>query len=188
LKRLSYEESELFEYEKGIIYVRKHQKLEKIIENSNENSDSNQDDPEFSEKSAPGSGRKRHNASEGIVTEPPEKMMKNGNGSKIVRKSQRHRRARGEKEVIMSSKQTLKDLKLKIMGLFSVPPFDQNLYVDGRLLDENDRSLCDLRVASGSVIDLIADEPQEEPSFMEEFVKESGMPESGFKGTNLLSA
>ena len=189
LKRLSVEESEHFEYEKGIIYVRKHQKLEKVLENSNENSDSNQDDPEFSEKLAtPGSGRKRHNASEGVVAEPPEKTMKNANGTKIVRKSQRHRRARGEKEVTISSKQTLKDLKLKIMGLFSVPPFDQNLYMEGRLLDENDRSLCDLRVASGSVIDLIADEPQEEPSFLEEFVKESGIPESGFKGTNLLSA
>ncbi|XP_045165164.2 ubiquitin carboxyl-terminal hydrolase 48-like [Mercenaria mercenaria] len=186
-KRLSFEESELFEYEKGIIYIRKQQKMDKNVENSNENSDSNLDDPEFSDKWNGGSGRKRHNASDCTVSEPPEKALKNTNGNKIVRKSQRHRKARGEKEVTISSKQTLKDLKLKIMGLFSVPPFDQNLYIDGRLLSDNDRSLCDLRVASGSVIDLIADEPQEEPNFLEEFVKESGMPESGFKGTNLLS-
>lgn len=185
-KRLSLEESELFDYDKGVLYVRKQTKMDKIVENSNENSDSNLDDPEFSEKSNAGSAKKRHSTSENNVGEPPEKAVKNANGNRIVRKSQRHRKARGEKEVNISSKETLKDLKLKIMGLFSVPPFDQNLYVDGRLLTDNDRSLSDLKVASGSVIDLIADEPQEETSFLE-YVKESGIPESGFKGTNLLS-
>lgn len=185
-KRLSLEECELFEYEKGVLYVRKQQQLNKIVENSNENSDSNLDDPEFSEKSNTGSAKKRHSTSDNNLGEPLEKAMKNANGSKVVRKSQRHRRARGEKEINISSKQTLKDLKLKIMSLFSVPPFDQNLYIDGRLLTDNDRSLSDLRVASGSVIDLIADEPQDDTSFLD-YVKESGIPESGFKGTNLLS-
>ncbi|KAL4227011.1 CDC5 cell division cycle 5-like protein [Mactra antiquata] len=182
-RRLNMEECELFEYDKGIIYVRKQPKMDKIVENSNENSDSNMDDPEFSDKLNGVNSKKRE--SDQDSKGPPEKVMKNLNGCKVVRKSQRHRRAKGEKEVNISSKQTLKELKLEIMRLFSVAPYDQNLYVDGRLLQDNERSLCDLRVASGSVIDLIADEPQEETSFLD--VKESGIPESGFKGTNLLS-
>lgn len=187
VRRLSYEESEMFDYSNGVLYIRKQNKVDKMVENPTENSDSNLDDPEFQDKINSGSARKRSTGSVDAQFEPPEKALKNVEGCKVLRKSQRHRKTRGEKEINISSKQTLKDLKLKVMSLFSVPPFDQNLYVDGRLLTDNDKTLADLRVASGSVVVLVADEPQEGPSFLEEYAKASGIPESGFKGTNLLS-
>jgi hypothetical protein len=43
--------------------------------------------------------------------EPPEKVLKTENGT---RKSQRHRKVRGEKEVKVKSSQTLKDFKLQL--------------------------------------------------------------------------
>lgn len=186
LNRLNLEECEMFDYEKGVLYVRRLPKLENKTNENTENHDSNLGDPEFTEAS--GSGKKRSSTSKndnGI--EPSEKLAKIQVGDKMVRKSQRHRKARGEKEVFISSKSTLKELKLEIMKLFAVPPFDQNLYVDGRLLEGNECNLRDLRVASGSVIEMVADEPQNDVCFLEDISKESGIPESGFKGTNLLS-
>lgn len=186
--RLNFEECKLFDYDKGVLYVRKLTKFENKPVDSSENADSNVDDPEFTE-TATNTVRKRSTSGGDSSAEPPEKAIKIKSGEKIVRKSQRHRKARGEKEVNISSKSTLKELKLEIMKLFSVPPFDQNLYIDGRLLEGNTCSLAELRVPSGSVIELIADEPQEDTCFLEDiYSKESGIPESGFKGTNLLSA
>jgi len=185
-RRLSLEEGEWYDYDSGVLYIRKQTdaKTASKLPLPVENTDSNPDDPEFRDKS--GSGKKRNSVSDG--SEPAEKCSKGNGGSRIVRKSQRHRRVRGEKEVTISSKSTLKELKLEIMKLFSVPPFDQNLYLDGRVLEDNTKTLCELRVASGSVIDLIADEPNEEMAFLDDFSKDSVGPESGFKGTNLLSA
>ncbi|WAR25209.1 UBP48-like protein [Mya arenaria] len=185
--RLCNEEGELYEYERGMLYIRKQLKQDmKGVSNMLENNDSSTDDPEFGEKVASATNKKRGSTGLTESYEPPEKCSKTNNNSRMVRKSQRHRKMRGEKEVTISSKDTLKDLKLEIMRLFSVPPFDQNLFINGRLLEDNTKSLFDLRVASGSVVDLIADEPNEEMTFLEDFTKETTTPESGFKGTNLL--
>ena len=190
--RLSFEEHEMYDYDKGLLYVRKLTKLENKPNTNpiSENQDSNLDDPEFTGSSGAASSGKKRSSMSGpdLNLEPAEKFLKVKAGDKIVRKSQRHRRARGEKEVAISSKSTLKDLKLEIMSLFAVPPFDQNLYIDGKLLEGNGSTLTELRVPSGAVIELVADEPQEDMCFLEDITKESGIPESGFKGTNLLSA
>lgn len=187
--RLNCEEFEMFDFEKGVLYVRKLIKMDNKPILASEGQDSNLDDPEFTGSATTGTGRKRSSTGGPEASlEPAEKNLKMKAGDKIVRKSQRHRRARGEKEVIISSKSTLKDLKLEIMKLFAVPPFDQNLYIDGRLLEGNSCSLAELRVPSGSVVELVADEPVEDTCFLEDISKESGIPESGFKGTNLLSA
>lgn len=186
-KRLDFEQRESFDYEKGIMYVRKKTHFNNVQDIQIENSDSSMDDPEFSDKTQNSYVKKRNNVNVGESAVPPEKLQKGCNGNKIVRKSQRHKKVRGLKEITVSSKETLKDLKLKIMNIFSVPPFDQNLYHGGRQLIGNEQSLGSLQVASGSVIDLIADEPQEGSVMLEDFNNESGMPESGFKGTNLLS-
>lgn len=116
--------------------------------------------------------------------EPPEKMQKvDGN---LLRKSQRHRKVRGEKEVKVSSDQTLRDLKLQLMKLFSVPPFDQNLTIAGVALADDKATLGSLRVAPGDVIMLQADEPVEDPGVLQDLMNVSGVPEAGFKGTGLL--
>ena len=181
--RLNLEEKEIFDYENEIVYIQKNVKNDKSNKRTDAATDSN-NDPDFNA----GSARKRSISDDPTNSEPPEKLKKVTDAGHIVRKSQRHRRVRGEKEVTVSSNQTLKDLKIQIMKLFSVPPFDQNLYVNGILLSDNGLTLGELKVAPGAVINLIADEAEEDnTTFLDDISKHSGMPESGFKGTNLLS-
>ncbi|XP_046388868.1 ubiquitin carboxyl-terminal hydrolase 48-like isoform X2 [Ischnura elegans] len=71
-----------------------------------------------------------------------------------VRRSTRHRRIRGEEELVVSSDSTLRDLKVKIMRIFGVAPFDQHLSLGGRPLIDHHATLSDLRVYPGSVITL----------------------------------
>ncbi|XP_014778290.1 ubiquitin carboxyl-terminal hydrolase 48 [Octopus bimaculoides] len=117
-----------------------------------------------------------------------------GDGAKLttsvdnsVRRSHRHRRMRGEKEVVVSSTDTLRDLKLQIMKLFSVPPFDQNLHFNGTCLLDETATLGQLRISPGCLIFLKADEPSEDPMVVEEILTTSNYGEEGFKGTGLLS-
>ncbi|KAK3102469.1 hypothetical protein FSP39_011588 [Pinctada imbricata] len=136
-----------YEYKDATVYVRKIPKESKSKNNSiSEGNSSKEDDPEYMQLG---------NLSD--LEEPPDKMFKLDNG--VRRKSSRHRKVRGEKEVKVSSTQTLKDLKLQIMKLFSVPPFDQNLFLDGIALKDNATTLSELRVAPGAIILLQADEP-----------------------------
>ncbi|XP_039611699.1 ubiquitin carboxyl-terminal hydrolase 48 isoform X1 [Polypterus senegalus] len=102
-----------------------------------------------------------------------------------IRRSTRHRKVRGEKALIVSANQTLKELKIQIMHAFSVAPFDQNLSVDGRCLTEDSATLGSLGVVPESVIFLKADEPIADYSAMDD-VLQVCMPEEGFKGTGLL--
>ena len=160
-----------YEYKDALIYIRKVPKDHKF-QDANESKD-NRDDPDFNEASA-----------RSADDEPPEKFVKSEDGSR--RKSQRHRKVRGEKEVKVSSTHTLKDLKLEIMKMFSVPPFDQNLSLSGELLKRDDSSLGTLKISPGCVIVLQADEPVEDPSALQDLIQASSGPESGFKGTGLL--
>lgn len=104
-----------------------------------------------------------------------------------VRRSHRHRRMRGEKEVIVSSNDTLRDLKLQIMKLFSVPPFDQNLHFNGVCLSDETATLGQLRLYPGCIIFLKADEPPQDAMVVEDMLSVSEYGEEGFKGTSLLS-
>uniref|UniRef100_A0A4W5MRS3 Ubiquitin carboxyl-terminal hydrolase 48 n=1 Tax=Hucho hucho TaxID=62062 RepID=A0A4W5MRS3_9TELE len=102
-----------------------------------------------------------------------------------IRRSTRHRKLRGEKALIVSANQTLKELKIQIMHAFSVAPFDQNLSIDGRCLTDDSATLGSLGVIPESVICLKADEPIADYAALED-VYQVCMPEEGFKGTGLL--
>ncbi|XP_076846101.1 ubiquitin carboxyl-terminal hydrolase 48 isoform X2 [Brachyhypopomus gauderio] len=102
-----------------------------------------------------------------------------------IRRSMRHRRLRGEKALIVSANQTLKELKIQIMHAFSVAPFDQNLTIDGRCLTDDSATLGSLGVFPESIICLKADEPIADYAAMDDAYQVC-LPEEGFKGTGLL--
>lgn len=73
--------------------------------------------------------------------------------SQAVRRSSRHHRVRGEIEVDVSSNDTLRDLKVKLMRLAEVPTYDQHLVFNGNELTGNDKvTLGSLQLLPGSVI------------------------------------
>jgi len=81
----------------------------------------------------------------------------------------------------------LRDFKVKLMEVFKVAPYDQNLMVNGEYLTETQKTLGQLKVLPGSLIFLRADEPTAgAPSPTEDWVVQH--PEQGFKGTGLLSS
>uniref|UniRef100_A0A3Q3QY39 Ubiquitin carboxyl-terminal hydrolase 48 n=1 Tax=Monopterus albus TaxID=43700 RepID=A0A3Q3QY39_MONAL len=102
-----------------------------------------------------------------------------------IRRSTRHRKLRGEKALIVSANQTLKELKIQIMHAFSVAPFDQNLSINGKSLTNDSATLGSLGVIPESIICLKADEPIADYAAMDD-VYQVRMPEEGFKGTGLL--
>eukprot|EP00112_Aurelia_sp_Birch-Aquarium-sp1_P008102 Seg1889.4 transcript_id=Seg1889.4/GoldUCD/mRNA.D3Y31 product="Ubiquitin carboxyl-terminal hydrolase 48" protein_id=Seg1889.4/GoldUCD/D3Y31 len=103
------------------------------------------------------------------------------------RRSTRHRTQRGEYMFKMDSSQTLKDVKVQLIGTFSVLPCDQHLSLqDGTPLVEDSKTLADLGIRPGSVLLLKVDEPNEEAPAVE--IKDSNgdrIKEEGFKGTGL---
>ena len=169
-----------YEYVDAVVYVRKIPKDSQSQNNSLTETSTpttpttKEEDPEYVQL---------ENLSE--TDEPPEKMVKIESGTR--RKSARHRKVRGEKEVKVTSSQTLKDFKLQVMKLFSVPPFDQNLFMSGVSLTENTATLGELKVAPGAIIMLQADEPVEDPGVLQDIMHVTAGPEEGFKGTGLLS-
>jgi len=108
-------------------------------------------------------------------------------GGDYVRRSSRRVKVRGEREFIVNSDMMLRDFKVKLMEVFKVAPYDQNLMVNGEYLTDNHLSLGQLKVLPGSLIFLRADEPAScAPSPSEDYVGQNH-PEQGFKGTGLLS-
>lgn len=141
-------------------------------------------DPDFSQSE---DGAKRLKLSdEGVAgSSPSPAPLSSAGRSSGIRRSTRHRKLRGEKALIVSANQTLKELKIQIMHAFSVAPFDQNLSIDGRGLTDDSASLGSLGVIPESIICLKADEPIADYAAMDD-VYQVGMPEEGFKGTGLL--
>ncbi|XP_071403639.1 ubiquitin carboxyl-terminal hydrolase 48 isoform X3 [Centroberyx affinis] len=143
-------------------------------------------DPDFSQSE---DGAKRLKLSDGNAAAaaaaagpvPVASMVKPGG----IRRSTRHRKLRGEKALIVSANQTLKELKIQIMHAFSVAPFDQNLSIDGKCLTDDSATLGSLGVIPESIICLKADEPIADYAAMDD-VYQVRMPEEGFKGTGLL--
>lgn len=180
--RINQEENAKFDYDDAIVFVRKipkqTQKPGSTSVNSNESENSKDFDPDFNQHSS-----KKRGSTSDPLEEPAEKAQKMENGT---RKSQRHRKVRGEKEVKVKSSQTLKELKLQLMKVFSVPPFDQTLQMNGHFLADDSATLGSLKVAPGSVIMLQADEPVEDLLVLQDMIQVSSGPESGFKGTGLL--
>ena len=71
------------------------------------------------------------------------------------------------------------------MKLFSVAPFDQNLWLNGSLLTGDSTStLSSLGILPGSTIYLKEDEPTEDPGVFED-ISSAQHIEEGFKGTGL---
>nr|XP_057934890.1 ubiquitin carboxyl-terminal hydrolase 48 isoform X1 [Doryrhamphus excisus] len=140
-------------------------------------------DPDFSQ---PQDGTKRLKLSDGTFTAAGA-ASPGSNAAKVggTRRSTRHRKLRGEKALIVSANQTLKELKIQIMHAFSVAPFDQNLSIDGKCLTDDSATLGSLGVIPESIICLKADEPMADFAAMDD-VYQVGMPEEGFKGTGLL--
>ncbi|XP_061583963.1 ubiquitin carboxyl-terminal hydrolase 48 isoform X2 [Cololabis saira] len=139
-------------------------------------------DPDFSQSQ---DGVKRMKLSDGSAASPaalPVSTMTKAGG---IRRSTRHRKLRGEKALIVSANQTLKELKIQIMHAFSVAPFDQNLSIDGKSLTDDSATLGSLGVIPESIICLKADEPIADYAAMDD-VYQVRMPEEGFKGTGLL--
>ncbi|XP_075869327.1 ubiquitin carboxyl-terminal hydrolase 48 isoform X1 [Nelusetta ayraudi] len=124
-------------------------------------------------------------AAEAAAPAPPPPPVTNTTKLGSIRRSTRHRKLRGEKALIVSANQTLKELKIQIMHAFSVAPFDQNLSINGKCLTEDAATLGSLGVVPESIICLKADEPISDYAAMDD-VYQVGMPEEGFKGTGLL--
>ncbi|XP_014249269.1 ubiquitin carboxyl-terminal hydrolase 48-like isoform X1 [Cimex lectularius] len=104
-----------------------------------------------------------------------------------IRRSTRHRKVRGERQVTISSSDTLRDLKLKILHSLGVAPFDQHLSTEnGRDLTDSAATLSSLGIFPRSILFLKVDEPPEDSvTPVDDYIKTSE-PEEGFKGTVLL--
>ncbi|KAF6207592.1 hypothetical protein GE061_016039, partial [Apolygus lucorum] len=90
-------------------------------------------------------------------TDPPSPETKYkslaGGDAENIRRSTRHRRVRGEKQITIASTDTLRDLKLKILQIFGVLPFDQHLArEDGTELTSVDSTLAALNILPNSIL------------------------------------
>uniref|UniRef100_H2YRV2 ubiquitinyl hydrolase 1 n=1 Tax=Ciona savignyi TaxID=51511 RepID=H2YRV2_CIOSA len=117
--------------------------------------------------------------------------FQNKNGeilSKETRRGKRVRRCvRGEKKLTnLSSTLTLKDLKIRIMNQFSVPPFDQNLWMNGKRLMNDELTLETLHIIPGCTITVVEDTPSMDNSALIFEPVKTTEPETGFQGTGLL--
>uniref|UniRef100_A0A669DNH7 Ubiquitin carboxyl-terminal hydrolase 48 n=1 Tax=Oreochromis niloticus TaxID=8128 RepID=A0A669DNH7_ORENI len=75
----------------------------------------------------------------------------------------------------------------QIMHAFSVAPFDQNLFIDGKSLTDDSATLGSLGIIPESIICLKADEPIADYAAMDD-VYQVRMPEEGFKGEHASSS
>lgn len=176
------QEKEKFEYDSAVVYVAKAPK-EASAKGMPASPSLDDTDPDYGTVTSLNNPKKRKKVTE----DQPLKMPRLEESADSVRRSSRRKNRRGEKEVKISSDQTLKEFKLKLMSLFSVPPFDQNLLIDGQLLSGDSATLGQLRVYPGAFITLKADEPVENPMLLEDLYQVSSTQETGFKGTSLLS-
>uniref|UniRef100_A0AAY4D3I0 Ubiquitin carboxyl-terminal hydrolase 48 n=1 Tax=Denticeps clupeoides TaxID=299321 RepID=A0AAY4D3I0_9TELE len=164
------QQKDMREYTQATVYVRKVVENKRMLKDStpaaaasgseaederDEPRPEGERDPDFNQTE---DGAKRQKLNEGTVgtaaPSAPSTSTKSG-----IRRSTRHRKLRGEKALIVSANQTLKELKIQIMHAFSVAPFDQNLSIDGRGLTDDTATLGSLGVIPESIICLKADEP-----------------------------
>ncbi|NWU86417.1 UBP48 hydrolase, partial [Onychorhynchus coronatus] len=159
---LCQQQRDLREYTQATVYVHKVVDNKKVMkdaapelnvssseaeEEREENKPEGEQDPDFNQ--ANGGAKRQKLSQQSYIT-----YQKQG-----IRRSTRHRKVRGEKALLVSANQTLKELKIQIMHAFSVAPFDQNLSIDGKILSDDTATLGSLGVIPESVILLKADEP-----------------------------
>uniref|UniRef100_A0A8C5ITJ1 Ubiquitin carboxyl-terminal hydrolase 48 n=1 Tax=Junco hyemalis TaxID=40217 RepID=A0A8C5ITJ1_JUNHY len=183
---LCQQQRDLREYTQATIYIHKVVDNKKVMkdaapelnvssseaeEEREENKPEGEQDPDFNQANG---GTKRQKLShQSYIT-----YQKQG-----IRRSTRHRKVRGEKALLVSASQTLKELKIQIMHAFSVAPFDQNLSLDGKILSDDTATLGSLGVIPESVILLKADEPIADYAAMDDVMHGErggeGLPEDG---------
>ncbi|XP_067929198.1 ubiquitin carboxyl-terminal hydrolase 48-like isoform X5 [Watersipora subatra] len=104
---------------------------------------------------------------------------------KIVRKSRRVKRVRGDKHLKISSSFTLKELKVELVKLFAIAPFDQVLTLDGQRLEGEEKTLAELRLYPECLLVLRGAAYDE--SNVEQLMLQQGILEEGFRGTGLIA-
>ncbi|KDQ17979.1 hypothetical protein BOTBODRAFT_104384 [Botryobasidium botryosum FD-172 SS1] len=83
----------------------------------------------------------------------------------VTRKSKRLRqqKERGEKQALKVSKlDTIKDIKIKIQGQFSIPTICQRLFYSGRELEDNEATVMTLGILAHDVLELYEHRPAED--------------------------
>ncbi|CAM9754355.1 unnamed protein product, partial [Bubo scandiacus] len=173
---LCQQQRDLREYTQATIYIHKVVDNKKVMkdaapelnvssseaeEEREENKPEGEQDPDFNQTNG---GAKRQKVSHQSFIA----YQKQG-----IRRSTRHRKVRGEKALLVSANQTLKELKIQIMHAFSVAPFDQNLSIDGKILSDDTATLGSLGVIPESVILLKADEPLADYAAMDDVMQET---------------
>lgn len=170
--RLASEQEALLQYDKAKLYIRrisngKSSKKEEATEQQNE-----------ALSTAPAAKRTVLSKAGSSVTD--------NHGTEAIRRSTRHRRTPGDKEIIASSTDTVRDLKLKILNVLGVAPYDQHLSTeDGRALEDPTATLASMTIYPNSVLTLRVDEPPEDTSIIIDDYIRTLEPEAGFKGTVL---
>lgn len=108
----------------------------------------------------------------------------------ILRRTTRRNRNREQAYTIKPS-QTLLQLKKEIFSRCQVLPSDQRLFLDDILLTDNDKTMAELKIVPNSSLKLEVDRPISDNIDMIEddssSRKTSAQPETGFKGSLLLS-
>ncbi|KAJ7426495.1 Ubiquitin carboxyl-terminal hydrolase 48 [Willisornis vidua] len=152
---LCQQQRDLREYTQATVYVHKVVDNKKVMkdaapelnvssseaeEEREENKPEGEQDPDFNQ--ANGGTKRQKLSQQSYITYQ----------TQGIRRSTRHRKVRGEKALLVSANQTLKELKIQIMHAFSVAPFDQNLSMDGKLLSDDTATLGSLGVIPESVI------------------------------------
>lgn len=191
------QQRDLREYTQATIYIRKvlddkmvQEVTPELNPSSSEAEDEREESPKADEETDPHFTQGQNGAKRLKLEEPGPAASAAAPVSTVtwpsgIRRSTRHRKQRGEKALIVSANQTLKELKIQIMHAFSVAPFDQNLSINGKSLTDDQATLGSLGVIPESVICLKADEPIADYAAMDD-AYQVRMPEEGFKGTGLL--
>ncbi|XP_040279587.1 ubiquitin carboxyl-terminal hydrolase 48 isoform X1 [Bufo bufo] len=185
---LCQQERDQREYAQATIYVHKVVDNKKVMKEAAPELNVSSSDPEDEKEEPRPDGENDPDFSQANGAAKKQKVSIHGQVSyqkQGIRRSTRHRKVRGEKALLVSANQTLKDLKIQIMHAFSVAPFDQNLSLDGKVLNDDCATLGSLGIVPESVVLLKADEPIADYSAMDD-VMQVCMPEEGFKGTGLL--
>ncbi|KAF6022897.1 USP48 [Bugula neritina] len=120
------------------------------------------------------------------------------------RKSARRKHVRGDKHLKVSSRMTLKDLRVEVIyksqlaqlisyesviscwsSYLPLHHFDQMLTLDGRKLEGDDMSLTELKLYPGCLLFLKGETYDE--GHLELALLQQGVMEEGFRGTGLMS-
>ncbi|KAG8569572.1 hypothetical protein GDO81_014465 [Engystomops pustulosus] len=152
---LCQQERDLREYAQATIYVHKVVDNKKVMKEAAPELNVSSSDPEDEKEEPRPEGENDPDFSQANGAPKRQKVSIQGQVSyqkQGIRRSTRHRKVRGEKALLVSANQTLKDLKIQIMHAFSVAPFDQNLSIDGKVLNDDCATLGSLGIVPESVI------------------------------------